>query len=73
MCILEFRRNEFMWEGLRYFDLIRYKIPVTHKDYNGNTNTLYPGDDRWVFQIPETSVLAGMELNPRTNLLSNEW
>lgn len=73
MCILEFRRNEFMWEGLRYFDLIRYKIPVTHKDYNGNSNTLYPGDDRWVFQIPETSVLAGMELNPRTNLLSKEW
>ena len=73
MCILDFRRNEFMWEGLRYFDMIRYKIPVTHKNFKGESNTLYPGDDRWVFQIPETSVLAGMELNPRTNLLSNEW
>jgi len=73
MCILEFRRNEFMWEGLRYFDMVRYKIPVTHKTANGDSNTLYPGDDRWVFQIPETSVLAGMELNPRTNLLSKEW
>lgn len=73
ICILEFRRNEFMWEGLRYFDLIRYKIPVTHKDYTGDSNTLYPGDDRWVFQIPETSTLAGMELNPRTNLLSKKW
>ena len=73
MCILEFRRNEFMWEGLRYFDMIRYKMPVTHKTSNGDSNTLYPGDDRWVFQIPETSTLAGMELNPRENLLSKEW
>lgn len=73
LCILDLRRNEFMWEGLRYFDLIRYKIPVTHKNYKGESNTLYPGDDRWVFQVPETSVLAGMELNPRTNLLSKEW
>ncbi len=73
LCILDFRRNEFMWEGLRYWDMARYKIPIVHKDYKGDTNTLYPGDDRWVLQIPETSVLAGMELNPRTNLLSREW
>lgn len=73
LCILDFRRNEFMWEGLRYFDMVRYKIPVTHIDYKGESNTLYPGDDRWVLQIPEESVLAGMELNPRENLLSREW
>lgn len=73
LCIIEFRRNEFMWEGIRYWDMIRYKIPVVHKTNKGETNTLYPGDDRWVLQIPETSVLAGMELNPRTNLLSREW
>lgn len=73
LCILDFRRNEFMWEGLRYFDMLRYKIPVTHKNFKGESNTLYPGDDRWVLQIPETSTLAGMELNPRTNLLSREW
>ncbi len=73
LFVLECRRNEFMWEGLRYWDMVRYKIPVTHKTYTGETNTLYPGDDRWVLQIPETAKLSGIELNPRTNLLSKEW
>lgn len=73
LCILDFKRNEFMWEGLRYFDMIRYKMPVTHTNYSGDSNTLYPDDDRWVLQIPETSTLAGMELNPRTNFLSKQW
>lgn len=73
LCILDFRRNEFMWEGLRYWDMLRYKIPIVHKTKAGDENTLYPGDDRWILQLPETAVLAGMELNPRTNLLSKEW
>lgn len=73
LCILDFKRNEFMWEGLRYWDLIRYKIPVTHRTFFGVENTLYPGDDRWVLQIPESAKLSGLELNPRTNLLSEPW
>ncbi len=73
LCILDFRRNEFMWEGLRYWDLIRYKIPVTHTTFNGDENTLYPGDDRWVLQIPQTASLSDLESNPRTNLLSKIW
>ena len=73
LCILDFRRNEFMWEGLRYWDLIRYKIPVTHRTNTGDENTLYPGDDRWVLEIPETAVLSGVALNPRENLLSKKW
>ncbi len=72
-AILEFRRNEFMWEGLRYWDLIRYKIPVKHTTFFGEENTLFPGDDRWVLQIPESASLSDIELNPRTNLLSKEW
>lgn len=73
LCILDFRRNEFMWEGLRYFDMMRYRIPITHYTKDGDSNTLYPGDDRWLLQLPETAALAGVELNPRTNLLSKEW
>lgn len=73
LFVLECRRNEFMWEGLRYWDMIRYKIPVTHTTYTGESNTLYPGDDRWVLQIPETAKLSGLELNPRKKLLSNTW
>lgn len=73
LSILDFKRNEFMWEGLRYWDMIRYKIPVTHRSFFGQENTLYPGDDRWVLQIPESAKLSGVELNPRTNLLSETW
>jgi len=73
MCILDFRRNEFMWEGLRYWDMIRYKIPVTHRTFLGDENTLFPEDDRWALQIPESAKLSGLELNPRENLLSRIW
>lgn len=73
MAILDFRRNEFMWEGLRYWDLIRYKIPVTHRTFNGDENTLFPGDDRWVLQIPQSAKLSDVEPNPRENLLSKTW
>jgi hypothetical protein len=73
LCILDFRRNEFMYEGLRYWDLIRYKIPVLHTTFDGRSNTLYPGDDRWVFQIPESAKLSGVTNNPRENYLSPLW
>ena len=62
-----------MWEGLRYWDVVRYKIPVTHKTYEGETNTLFPGDDRLVLQIPESAKLSGLELNPRKKILSKIW
>lgn len=70
------RQNEFMYEGLRYFDMVRYKMEVTHQmseTAGGQKNTLFPDDDRWVIQLPESATLAGMKLNPRTNLLSPEW
>lgn len=73
LCILDFRNQEFRWEGLRYYDMHRYMMPVTHYSFSGEENTLYPGDDRWVLQIPESSSLSGLELNPRKNLLSKEW
>lgn len=73
MFIIDCKRNEFMWEGLRYWDMIRWKIPVTHITYRGESNTLYPDDDRWQLQIPETAELSGIELNSRDNLLSKKW
>ncbi|MDR0893991.1 MAG: RagB/SusD family nutrient uptake outer membrane protein [Prevotellaceae bacterium] len=74
--ILLCRQNEFIHESLRYWDMIRYKMPCTHTtnpQAGGESNTLYPGDDRWVIQVPDNVVLAGMELNPRTNILSPQW
>ncbi len=73
MYILDCRRNEFMYEGIRYWDMWRYKIPITHTNSSGTTNTLYPGDDRWLLQLPSTVTLSGLDLNPRTTLLSPEW
>ena len=42
LCILDFRRNEFMWEGLRWWDMMRYRIPITHTTKEGDSNSLYP-------------------------------
>lgn len=72
-CVLDFRRNEFKWEGLRYQDLWRYKVPITHTTWDGISNTLYPGDDRWLLQLPDGVKTAGIDVNPMTNFLSEEW
>ena len=62
-----------MAEGLRYWDMVKYKEPVEHETILGDVNTLYPKDDRWVIQLPQTVLLSGVEPNPRTNLLSPPW
>jgi hypothetical protein len=64
-ALLDFKRAEFVQEGMRWFDLARYDLPVTHTTVNGPTLTLAPGDKRRVFQIPESARLSGVELNPR--------
>ncbi|HYH16557.1 MAG TPA: RagB/SusD family nutrient uptake outer membrane protein, partial [Flavisolibacter sp.] len=63
--ILAYKRTEFVHEGLRWFDILRYKIPVTHKTITGETHTLEPNDLRRVFQIPATAKQSGVEQNPR--------
>ncbi len=64
--ILDFKRAEYVQEGMRWFDVLRYKIPVTHVAVNPNrTMTLGPNDLRRVFQIPESSGLSGVGQNPR--------
>jgi starch-binding outer membrane protein, SusD/RagB family len=64
--ILYYRKLEFMHEGLRWFDVIRYKIPVTHASFNNsNPQTLAANDRRRVLQIPQEAVLAGVAANPR--------
>lgn len=62
---LEFRRAEFMHEGLRWFDILRYKIPVTHAVFEGQSITLSPEDPRRVLQLPEEVKLSNLDLNPR--------
>jgi hypothetical protein len=64
--LLEERQKEFMHEGLRWFDIKRFQIPVTHILQNGTPITLEGDDDRKVLQIPQAAIdVGGLEPNPR--------
>lgn len=68
--LLDFKRWTFMNEGMRYWDMIRHKMPIKHLVIdNDNTESyieLEVDDKRRVFQIPNNAVkLGGLEPNPR--------
>ncbi|MES2456813.1 MAG: RagB/SusD family nutrient uptake outer membrane protein [Bacteroidota bacterium] len=67
--ILDFKKKEFTQEGLRWFDILRYKLPVTHKflaaDGTSTSLTLGVDDPRRLFQLPYQVTLSGIQLNPR--------
>jgi len=70
-AVLDFKRAEFIQEGLRWLDILRHKITVEHKvlDTDGltvlRTITVGPDDPRRMFQLPPEVTLAGIEQNPR--------
>lgn len=64
--LLDFKKAEFVHEGMRWFDILRHNIPVVHPTVTGQTLILPPNDQRRVLQIPEEVKLAGIEQNPRT-------
>lgn len=68
--VLSFKKSEFVQEGLRWLDVLRYHIPVTHKVLKtGNlldyTIQLSADDPRRLFQIPSQTSLSGLQQNPR--------
>lgn len=64
--ILDERRKEFIHEGIRWFDIKRYSIPVDHALQDGSNITLEVEDLRKVLQIPQTAIdVGGLEPNPR--------
>lgn len=65
--IIELERpKEFIHEGLRWFDIKRYELPVTHTLNDGSVITLERQDDRKVLQIPEAAQEIGnLKPNPR--------
>ena len=63
--LLDFKRAEFVHEGMRWFDILRHDIPVIHPTVSGQIFILPPGDKRRVLQIPEEVKLGGIEQNPR--------
>ncbi len=63
-AILYYRRAEFIHEGMRWFDILRYEIPVTHS--SGGTQVVLTKDHpHRVFQIPPTTEQSGLQPNPR--------
>ncbi|WP_417886860.1 RagB/SusD family nutrient uptake outer membrane protein [Zunongwangia sp.] len=63
--IAELRRREFWGEGLRWFDIKRFHLPVVHEFANQPTDTLKTNDLRRELQIPPTATAFGIEDNPR--------
>jgi starch-binding outer membrane protein, SusD/RagB family len=64
-AILYYKRAEFIHEGMRWFDILRYKIPVIHTTKDGQIITLAADDKRRVLQLPQSTTLAGLAANPR--------
>lgn len=65
-CILHFRRIETLHDGLRWFDIKRYGIEITHEIDDKGTMTLTWDDERRAIQLPQDVIIAGVEQNPRT-------
>lgn len=63
-CLLDLRRIEFLFEGIRWIDIKRFGIKVTHQK-GSETLELPQGDPRRELQIPEDALAAGIAPNPR--------
>lgn len=57
------RRREFVEEGLRWFDIRRLNLEVTHINLAGERDILKSDDPRKVLQIPTSASSNGIEKN----------
>jgi hypothetical protein len=68
MAVEDLRRMEFMQEGMRWFDIKRFHLPVVHRLHWERTEiTLDRYDPRRVLQIPQEAQKAGVTPNERPN------
>lgn len=63
--VLSERRKEFMNEALRWFDIKRHSLEITHIDINENEFVLKADDLRKAIQIPQKATVNGIQANPR--------
>ncbi len=63
--IVDLRRVEFVQEGMRWFDILRYGIPVEHTTAQGNVIAIDVNDPRRQLQLPQSVVQSGLPLNAR--------
>ncbi|MDI3321883.1 RagB/SusD family nutrient uptake outer membrane protein [Pinibacter soli] len=65
-ALMDFKRAEFVQEGMRWFDLARYNIPVFHAHADtGKVDTLKADANMRMFQIPQSTSISGLQPNPR--------
>jgi len=64
-AILDIKQTVFYNDGLRWFDVKRHNMEVTHTDILGNSYNLPKGDNRRQLQIPEAAQSFGIPQNPR--------
>lgn len=65
--ILHLRQKEFVHEGLRWFDIRRFYMPVTRTSKSKQYKPLEKEDLRKVLQIPDEAIRSGLQPNPRTD------
>ncbi len=59
------RRKELFREGIRWFDIKRFELSITHVSLTGVTSTLEADDLRKAVQIPFGAIAKGIQANPR--------
>lgn len=64
-CILHLRRLETIHEGLRWQDIKRYGIEISHNREGMSNDVLKVDDPRRAIQLPQDVINAGLEANPR--------
>lgn len=64
-CILHLRRIETVHEGLRWQDIKRYGIEISHNREGLDADILKVDDPRRAIQLPQDVINAGLEANPR--------
>lgn len=66
-CVQHFRRLELVHTGMRWLDIKRLGLSFRHMVGTDRVETLKVLDERYAIQIPYQSIVAGMEVNPRTD------
>lgn len=65
-AVSQLRRMEFLQEGMRWFDIKRFHLPVTHRVNSTKENmVLERYDKRRVLQIPQEAQKRGVVPNER--------
>jgi hypothetical protein len=63
-AVIDFKRAFFLHEGMRWFDILRLKIPVSHT-VDGSVINISGNDRRKILQLPVLTQQAGLQPNER--------